>query len=820
MDNLSVPAWPTAKRGRLPGGRLLGTDGSMWLYRRLPMGPMVDARSTEVTAASARPLAEVLNELADMTAPAIARRRLARSRYRAVHILSLDVPAWYSPPANHPIREHLARSFAQATVRRRLVLLGIRIVPSITSGGLRHAVASVAESLAVAGTPIEDFDADYRRLDDLCARSGLSLPTPADIWLADSWWASGARPDVGLVEHVDHLHVFADAAAMSCVDALGPDCTQWADSPAGAHAVSLYAAANFELAWVDETDPAARWVPVLFDIGALAISVRGLLEPPAVTRAELRRARKSYLDDLNERANAGKMSRSEQDETLSALTDMEATYSAGGPGTLVDTSIVVAVNGRDTDKRIPAIAKGLGFDVLPMTNRQRRALAETWVTSRVRANPHLEDMPAHVIASSGLTNLSSAGDPSGVLLGFTERDRQPVYVSSTGAADVDQVPVMVVAGQSGSGKTMTMVHMAVQMARLPTAKGEKTPVVVLDLKSGSDLSDVIVAAGGQVASLDDLISGDGIFDPLRFAPNKAVAQDWGTNLLTSINPWGRARGDFEAPLASALGYGIAAGASCIGQALSMAAEAGEAHESLVGPVLDLARVSSTFAACVGMTPGTTALRMAEGLTLVKAGETYLDLSPSTDPSLGQRVAAALVRMMVFGSAMALSGRQGVLMVDEAWVVFQAGMAEVERLGRIARSQQVFPVLFTQRVSDAVNAGMSGYISQGLLMAFTDRAEATAGCELFRIEATPERLERMLAKEVLGDGVEQSPNWASMRALRQGPGGKVLRGSLATFVDLAGRATVVEIAIPPDVLALASTNPEDMRRRARATSSAS
>ena len=218
---------------------------------------------------------------------------------------------------------------------------------------------------------------------------------------------------------------------------------------------------------------------------------------------------------------------------------------------------------------------------------------------------------------------------------------------------------------------------------------------------------------------------------------------------------------------------------------------------------------------MGTEPGTTGLRMAEGLTLIKAGETYLDLSPSADPTLGQRVAAALVRMMVFGSAMALSGRQGVLMVDEAWVVLQAGLSEVERLGRVARSQQVFPVLFTQRVTDAVKAGMAGYISRGLVMAFTDVEEAKAGCELFRLEPTPERLERMLAKDTIGDGQEQAPNWASMRALRDGPGGKTLRGALAIYVDLAGRAVLTEVAIPSEVLRLASTNPEDIRRRQRA-----
>jgi len=35
---------------------------------------------------------------------------------------------------------------------------------------------------------------------------------------------------------------------------------------------------------------------------------------------------------------------------------------------------------------------------------------------------------------------------------------------------------------------------------------------------------------------------------------------------------------------------------------------------------------------------------------------------------------------VFGSAMALAGRGGVIHLDEAWVFLGAGKAEVERLG--------------------------------------------------------------------------------------------------------------------------------------------
>ncbi len=225
--------------------------------------------------------------------------------------------------------------------------------------------------------------------------------------------------------------------------------------------------------------------------------------------------------------------------------------------------------------------------------------------------------------------------------------------------------------------------------------------------------------------------------------------------------------------------------------------------------------SPLFRACVGFEPGGAGLRLAEGITYIRVGGTYLDLpapgaASTTQP---QRISAALVRMMVFGSAMALSGRQGVIMLDEAWVFLGAGRSEVERLGRLARSQQVLPMLFTQRVTDALDAGLAGAISRGMVMSLNDETEARAALELFKLEATPARLARITARDTVGstDG-QVAPNWESYKALRDWQTGKVLRGAIGIYVDLFGRAVPVEVVIPPRLFLAASTNPEDVRRR--------
>jgi hypothetical protein len=333
--------------------------------------------------------------------------------------------------------------------------------------------------------------------------------------------------------------------------------------------------------------------------------------------------------------------------------------------------------------------------------------------------------------------------------------------------------------------------------------------------TGSDHSPTVLATGGQVLSLDELAQSDGAFDPLRFSRSKEVGIDLAVSMLSSINPWGTDKAQFEVPAFTALKYGVDNGARCIGQALMIAYKAGKASPQLVKPVIDLANASPMFRACVGMNPESKALAIFDGITLIKVGNSHLDLPEPgaiAEASIMQRVCLALVRMMVFGSAMALTGRGGSIHLDEAWVFLGAGKAEVERLGRLARSQGVQPELYTQRVSDALNADLAGYISRGLILPIEDAREAEAACKLFKLEPTPERMSRITAKATVGDGESVAPNWNSMKALRDPRTKKVIRGSIAIYADLSGRAVPIQIVLPPAFLKMSSTTPEDVRRR--------
>lgn len=809
---------PTMMRTLLPGGRMLGVDGSLWLARKVPLEPVVDARSIDERINVFTPLMAAYDELAAMSHPSSNRRALARKDYRQTKLLMVNLKKLYNPEAGHPIAGFLKESFPQQTTEKRLLILAVKLSGKLGgNGGIRQAIDSFTETLVVGGTPLSDYDTDLERVDAALARCGFSVPSSKEISLANSWWNQGHFPDTVDLPHSDHLHIFSDAKAVRMAEAAGrEDCHSWPAIP-NHRTLTMATLEGFDFDFVSPTSTEAHWATGLIEDDAVAVSISAQVEPAKVTRAELRRQRKRYLDDINERLKQHKMELSEQQEMVQTLESVEEVYaSREGSPTLVDASVLIAFDGEVED--ITQAGGGSAANLRIMNFRQRQALAEMMLCSHIRANPNLHDMPTQNVAASGIQSLSTVGDKTGALIGFTERDRQPAYVSPTAASTADGLPLMLVAGGTGSGKTQALLWLATQMNKIPGPRSPRSPQVIVDPKMDSDHSPTVLAAGGQVISLDDLQHADGVFDPIRFARSPEVGVDMAASMLGSINPWGDKKGEYEVAIFVALRYGVANGAKCVGQALQIALAHGKAPHDMVKQVLELAEASPMFRACVGMNPESQALNIFDGITLIKVGNSHLDLpEPGAieGAPLMQRVCLALVRMMVFGSAMALTGRGGVIHLDEAWVFLGAGKAEVERLGRLARSQGVLPVLYTQRVSDALKAELTGYISRGFILPIEDRDESEAACRLFNLEPTPQRLSRIRAKAIVGEGESQAPNRNSMRALRDPNTNRVIRGAIGIYADLTGRAVPVEVVLPPTFLTMASTNPEDIRRRQEA-----
>lgn len=811
----TTPQWPTHIAARTRDGRLMGIDQSVWAYFRVPMAPVSEAKTGDQALQAGMPIHAAYEALASMTPAGSGRRSMTRGKFRETHLLLVNVPTLFQAPADNPIAQHLTESFAGQIVQSRMLMFGVKLRASLTSTGWRGAIDSIAETIVAGGTPMSDFDEDFAEVSDLMRKCGLTPLDAAALRLADAWWNHGGAPDVPVLPHSNHLHFFTTAAAAGVAAAEGLDsCESW-PTIAGTHTITFANVQSLELPYVDATTPAAKWVVPLLDsaagVNAAVVSVRALVEPSLITRGELRRQRKGYQDDLNTLHREGKMDRAELDSKLAELGDVEAIYADGnGPATLVDCSVLVGFDGTLADVEDASTAQ---VRLNGMLFRQDAAWSETMLCSNIRANPSLHDFPAPTIAYSGLPSLNTVGDREGALVGFTEDDRQPAYLSPTAVATEDTYPLCVVAAASGAGKSMMMLFLADQFARM------NRPVVIIDPKTGSDFSDAVRASGGQIASLDDLISADGVLDPLRFAKSAQDGVEMAASMVLAVNPFGDDKLRYEVPLFAALNHGVSRGATCIGQALMISAQDGKAPAEMVNKVIELANASSMFRALIGFDPTTKALSVNDGITLIKVGSQHLNLpSPGTDPKaaeLSQRIGLAVVRMMMFGAATALTGRDGVIMQDEAWTILNADPKEVERLGRLARSQRVLPVLFSQDIRGAVRAGLTGYISRGFVGPIADPDEARAACELFGIEPTPERMARITARATMdsfGLDAAAAPNWQSMKALRDPHTRQVIRGSVWLYSDLSGRVVPVECTIPPAFLQLASTNAADIDRR--------
>ena len=484
--------WPTKLRSRFADGRCLGVDGSVWLYRSVPLAPVVDAVRPDVGLDAAAPLMGAFDVMSDLAQVRMARRSASKSSYRQVHILLVNIPKRFTPPPGE-LGAYLAASFSDAEVDRRLLLFGVRLRDRVGGGPgpaelqgpglhraarrtgyrLNRAVGSVTQTLSTGITPLEDFDVDFMAVDEALARAGLRVPSTEEFRLANAWWNHGGSPDTVFLEHIDHLHTFTSASsamAAARLGADGDDCSSWPPM-ADTHSLAFGCVADFELPFVAGSDPAAHWAADLLDGGAVCVSIRGLVEPPKVTRHELRRRKKQYIDDIRERADQGKMERAEQEETLAELSEVEAVYSmATAPPAIVDCSVLAVFSGRHevSGYDLSEACRDTGVVLNSMVSRQRHALAETMLCSNVRAVPHLHDLPAQTIACSGLPSLSVVGDPDGALVGFTERDRQPAWLSPTAAASDDQLPMTIVVGETGSGKALSLRE------RIPTPTGWKT----------------------------------------------------------------------------------------------------------------------------------------------------------------------------------------------------------------------------------------------------------------------------------------------------------------------------------------------------------
>lgn len=361
-------------------------------------------------------------------------------------------------------------------------------------------------------------------------------------------------------------------------------------------------------------------------------------------------------------------------------------------------------------------------------------------------------------------------------------------------------------------------------ARQTAEMGE--PQGIFDPKSFSDMSPAFAGMGPdkfRSYSLDRIFTSDGVFDPIRYSASEETGVELSLDMLMTINPWGTTESarSRESKLMVALNHGVSKGADCTGVALKMALEDGRLDQEIYDSLMDVAQVSPMFGAMVGTRPGEPGLKDFPGTTLIKVGSANLSLPEPGQPPEGltQRLTMALVKSVVFGLSAGLAAQGGgVMRLDEAWVFLSSRPEDIQRLARVARSQGVDVELYTQKISDALDAGITGFITRAHLMHTADEVEARAAMQLLGLGENPRILDRVRARSIT-DLETQAPNWRSLRHLMEAPhqdGSKrrLLRGSVALTMDVSGAVVPVVQQIPSWFIDATSTNPEEIARRER------
>src|SRR5699024_6861130 len=210
LQDHQVPSMRSATKVRYGDGRVLPVGGGLWPYRQAPMGPAPGEGSRGGALAKGSTITAAVEKIAAETQYTTVRRSMSRSKYRPFHLLLVNLPRRYSPPADSRIAGTLQNWFGDERVQDRLLLMGTKL--NDTLGGsdrsLRDALDSVVTSLATADVPMADYQADLEDVDSMLTRSGFTIPTAKDFHLAESWWAAGGSADATILPHADHLHVF------------------------------------------------------------------------------------------------------------------------------------------------------------------------------------------------------------------------------------------------------------------------------------------------------------------------------------------------------------------------------------------------------------------------------------------------------------------------------------------------------------------------------------------------------------------------------------------------------------------------------------
>lgn len=764
---------PIAWRHR--DGTFITHNGEAWLYRILPSNPLV-FEDPPARQADADRIRTMLIDLGRTARSSVVAGTTVGTNFREFHLLSIVWDELKPPPEKlpKPLQDWLRPAFARFMCGDGLFAVGVKLrrTTQINKVTLKTLLKNTVADARGDAPDTAVWAADRSTVSGILGRAGGRAPTEEETIRLEAWW-NGGHTATGLI--------IAEPNGRSL------SCDAW---PEG---LEIAALVGYEHDQIDVEN--GLWLADAFghSEGCVALSVKGELWPAKTIRTLMRKAQRKALAAIAEQAATGDLAREEDEEIRQAAESLENVFMNSGEPLVRHASVLFARRNSAADETyIDDLQARWGLKVKVLEHRQVEGLAEMLpCSSRSLAHyqPFGQDATVGIFAASGVGCYSRVGDESGVWLGLAPPDNSPVWLDPSGASEQDKPPAMAVLGEPGAGKTFLLQLIATQASLMGRV------VVFINPKPADSLDGFCEAAGGETIIIKADGGDPGMLDPFRYA-RPAVAAEIARSHIACVFT------DQEASEEILLGAGLREaaleGARCVGEALQ--------HERVPEEFRDLiltyAESSPLFALGISTKP-----RPKLGLAAGGSGLTLIEFdrpiplpataAPTSTYDLETRSSIAAVRLLTRASLeqMFESGG-GVLILDEAHVFLgsQEGRAIIQRLGREGRSQQILPILATQRISDVIAEGvdMGSYLGRVLVMKMTDDIEAKAALEVCKLLSTPER----------------------MAMLRQFGPIRGERGSYAFYRDLKDRCSLIGIGpIPDDIAELFSTNPLDRKARA-------
>lgn len=841
----------------------------MWLYARIPWSAaLLDGANDSKREETANQFMTFFDGLASqVTVTGMRYRYMLRSEYREFHLLAGSMPIPYRTPAatrNTALGEYQNAYYRNEKIRKQFAVIG---VPLHTGGNQKHPRGEtlfqrglkgfdrMCYSIANGCPMFEEYLPDAHTIEQIMLNAGLEPFTLMDaeerrslVAMMESWWVSRASASaLPIIAENDHVHFFPNSDICRNAKNLydqGVDCTDWGleqEYPA-----SICFARTSDFAQNSISDPTNLWLARLLEVGtagganAVGVSVRGKVEPAKVTADQIRRNSRTIDESIKERHIKNREVTGEMTEMKRHLDYKKAIYETPDmPPAIIDLSIAACVAGNaqiavDALSRIPRIE----FTNLTTANEQLMAFKSMQACSPVRMTPYEMHWSATCIAGAGASSFATAGDDSGALVGMTEANRQPVYIGTTTVQDQDMAPGIIIAGRTGSGKSMLLVSLFIQWAKIISREGGNTPCILINPKPGDDFEDAVIAAGGRIIRADSDFA-NGAFDAFMVMDNVERAKEMAAIMLSNILHPNGDDASLELAIAAMLNYGILHGAKATGTAIALAAKAyadakktGQEADSLDLPdncldVYKQIRIALNSYQSMRLIFGTRddiqPLRVSHNLTLINAGKRSLVPEAGSESTVTGRIQQWTLRMIVLGAGAAIAGRDGMVGVDEAWVLGGKGKGAsrtVEEWMRTARSRRFTPVFASQKTQEFIDAGMTGGISRGFMLSLDDPPEDDGNVSLAkaaeRFLQVVDSNGQMRHRMALGDVKDnKQPQWEGLRRLVDSDTRRTIRGAVAYFKDGSKQPVPVEIVIPPDLLKMISTTATDKIARMKA-----